>query len=63
MDTPEHRILLLLIINADCSVRAFAKGVEVKRLGDYKVPSQVNDVIELEQVLDKLKAVDVEQNS
>ena len=63
LEPPEHRIFLSLIINADCSVRAYAKGVEVKRLGDYKVPSHVNDTIELEQVLDKLKTVDLALNS
>ncbi|XP_064120459.1 uncharacterized protein LOC135225155 [Macrobrachium nipponense] len=63
LDPPEHHILLSLIINDDCSVRAFARGVEVKKLGDYKVPSQVNDIAQLELVLNKLKAVDIEQNS
>lgn len=60
---PQPKIMHSILIHANCKVHAFAKDFEVKKIGDYTVPSSVDDVNTLEQLLAKLRTFDTEEHT
>ena len=58
---PHPKIVLSLLIKADCKVHAFAGDVEIQKTGDYAVPSSVTDINILEHLLEKLRMLDTHE--
>ena len=58
-EPPLNQVPMSLVISDDCSIRAFVHEVEVKKLGNYKIPSKIDNINELEVILNNLRNIDV----
>lgn len=60
--SPQPKVVLSLVMSADCSVNAYVHETKVNQLGDYKIPSKVTSTNTLEDLLTNLRMCDVEQH-
>lgn len=58
---PHPEIKLSVLIDNNCAVTVYADGVEMHRLGNFRIPSHVNDIDSLEKVLDYLRKCNTEE--
>ena len=58
-EPPLNQVPMSLVMSDDCSIRAFVHEVEVKKLGNYKIPSKIDNINELEVILNNLRNIDV----
>ena len=59
---PVPKVPLSMVVH-DCSVHAYIEGIAVNKLGNYVLPSNINDTNTLESILDRLKMFDKLNNS
>lgn len=55
--------MLSLLVESDCKVHTFAGDVEIHKIGDYAVPSSVNDTSVLEHLLTKLRTLNTDEHT
>ena len=59
---PHPQINLSLIIEADFAVHVFYRDMEMRTIGDYKIPKHVMDQNSLEILIESMKKIDTEQH-
>ena len=52
---------LTLLIKADFAVHVFYRDVEMRTIGDYKIPKHIMDQNTLEILIENMKKIDTEQ--
>ena len=58
---PFPKISVSLLIEPDCSVHVFCSDVKMRSIGDYKIPSHINDINLLEDLLVKIRNLDIQE--
>lgn len=60
---PKPKIRLSVVIDLELNVNVFINDVEVQRLGDYRIPSTINELHVLEELLTNLRKCDTEESA
>lgn len=63
VESPYPSILFSLVIKPLCAVQVFIGNVEVHKLGQFKIPSTINDTNILDELLQNLRQFDSESYS
>lgn len=63
VQTPHPKIVRSVVIDSNCGIHAYINDVEVKHIGQYKVPLTIHDTNDLDFLLGKLRKTDVQEYS
>lgn len=63
LEAPCPSILLSVVVKPTCAVQVFLKDAEVHKLGNYKIPSTINDTNSLDEWLQNVRQFDTENQS
>ena len=57
---PHPKISHSVVIKSDCSVFAYVGDAQVQHLGEYKIPSDIHDINDLDLLLNNLRNIDTQ---